>query len=196
MNFLSKFLPDFSMPSTLEFGSLTYQASFLSILIWGLLLVIWVCYLIKVWWSYSRSVKAVKYYEAHFQSLPNDPAMIATQRREIVQNAMKNPELGTVWQEFDQSLIESNGKLYNTVDAAYFFNTHTLASGLTENRLFAAVPGFLTALGVLGTFLGLTFGLGEIHLDQGTQEMQKGISAMASGASTAFLTSLWGGLPA
>lgn len=180
------------MLSTLEFGSLTYQASFLSILIWGLLLVIWVCYLIKVWWNYSRSVKAVKYYEAHFQSLPNDPAMIATQRREIVQNAMKKPELGTVWQEFDQSLIESNGKLYNTVDAAYFFNTHTLASGLTENRLFAAVPGFLTALGVLGTFLGLTFGLGEIHLDQGTQEMQKGISAMVSGASTAFLTSLWG----
>lgn len=192
MDFLSKFFPDFSMVSTLEFSSLTYQAAFLSILIWGLLLTICLWYFIKVWWSYSRSVKAVKYYETHLQSLPNNSEMIATQRREIAQNAMKNPKLGNVWKEFDQSLIESNGKLYNTVDAAYFFNTHTLASGLTENRLFAAVPGFLTALGVLGTFLGLTFGLGEIHLDQGTQEMQKGISAMVSGASTAFLTSLWG----
>ncbi len=169
MDFLSKFFPDFSMVSTLEFSSLTYQAAFLSILIWGLLLTICLWYFIKVWWSYNSSVKAVKYYEVHLQSLPNNSEMIATQRREIAQNAMKNPKLGNVWKEFDQSLIESNGKLYNTVDAAYFFNTHTLASGLTENRLFAAVPGFLTALGVLGTFLGLTFGLGEIHLDQGTQ---------------------------
>ncbi|OOF45316.1 hypothetical protein BKK52_12670, partial [Rodentibacter trehalosifermentans] len=84
-------------------------------------------------------------------------------------------------------------KLFNTIDAAYFFNGHTLASGLTENRLFSAVPGFLTAMGVLGTFLGLTFGLNGIDFkDNDISKITEGINAMVNGAGTAFVTSLWG----
>ena len=56
-------------------------------------------------------------------------------------------------------LVESRSRLFNTIDAPHFFNTYTLARGLTENRLVAAMPGILTAIGVVGTFAGLQMGL-------------------------------------
>ena len=52
--------------------------------------------------------------------------------------------------------------LFNTLDASHFFNHYSLARGLTDNRLLTAVPSFLTAIGVIGTFAGLQIGLGEI----------------------------------
>src|SRR5690606_41026188 len=68
---------------------------------------------------------------------------------------------GALWREFDESLVYSADKtrLSNTLDAEHFFNNYTLAYGLTSSRLLAAAPTFLTAIGVLGTFLGLKFGL-------------------------------------
>ncbi len=71
--------------------------------------------------------------------------------------------VGHLWLEFDETLIEirEDGvtQLFNTFDAVYFFNSSTLAKGVTNNRLIAAVPGFLTAIGVIGTFVGLQIGL-------------------------------------
>jgi len=52
---------------------------------------------------------------------------------------------------------ENETHLYNTFDAAYFFNATTLAKGVTDNRLVAAVPGFLTAIGVMWESLMVKF---------------------------------------
>lgn len=102
------------------------------------------------------------------------------------------------WLEFNETLVETRtslgGKLNNTLDASYFFNTRSLAGGITESRLLAAVPGFLTALGVIGTFFGLQLGLSELNIGQGVEvkEMKNGLAAVISGASIAFMTSIWG----
>ena len=83
--------------------------------------------------------------------------------------------------------------LYNTLDADHFFNSHTLARSVTESRLLAAVPGFLTAVGVIGTFFGLQLGLGALELNTGdTEQLKSGISTLISSASIAFMTSVWG----
>jgi hypothetical protein len=115
-------------------------------------------------------------------------------RHDLNSKAKQTPKYGNLWLEFDESLvISSDGeKLYNSLDASHFFNTYNLARGLTENRLLAAVPGFLTAIGVIGTFVGLQMGLKSIVLDGGPDAMIEGIREMISGASIAFLTSVWG----
>lgn len=124
---------------------------------------------------------------------------IAQNRQECIENAdeIKN-KAGHLWLEFDQTLVEreENGivHLHNTCDAAYFFNTSTLAAGMTENRLMAAVPSFLTAIGVIGTFVGLQLGLSQLNIasDTSIDEMKSGVAGVINGAKLAFMTSVWG----
>ncbi|MBT7409856.1 MAG: anti-phage defense ZorAB system ZorA [Methylococcales bacterium] len=105
---------------------------------------------------------------------------------------------GHLWKEFDESLIEVNENghpiLKNTLDAHHFFNSSTLAGGITESRMIAAVPGFLTACGVIGTFVGLQLGLSELNIgnDVAVTEMKTGLAHVISGAKIAFMTSVWG----
>ncbi len=116
-------------------------------------------------------------------------------QRELREYNFRNEDVKSLWLEFDETLVisSSGDQLYNTYDAAHFFNTHSLASKATESRLLAAVPGFLTAIGVIGTFLGLQLGLGALNLNTSDTEQLKGaISALISSASIAFMTSVWG----
>lgn len=110
----------------------------------------------------------------------------------------KSKGIGFLWMEFDETLVEVRKgdqiEIRNTLDAGHFFNTYTLANSVTENRLIAAVPGFLTALGVIGTFMGLQLGLADLKLGAGVDvtTMQDGVAGVVNGAKIAFLTSVWG----
>ena len=129
---------------------------------------------------------------------------LAERRRELRSRAQSETKSGKLWREFDESLVmvESRSRLFNTIDAPHFFNTHTLARGLTENRLVAAMPGILTAIGVIGTFAGLQMGLAALSASVATPDqaalvdevgaLKAGIFSMIGGASIAFMTSLWG----
>ncbi|MGQ9951333.1 anti-phage ZorAB system protein ZorA [Pseudomonas aeruginosa] len=123
---------------------------------------------------------------------------LALSRRELLQKAqgLDAPNIGMLWREFDESLVLSSDQkqLFNTLDAEHFFNARTLAGGLTGSRLLAAAPSFLVALGVLGTFVGLTIGLAKLNIDShsSTEQMREGIDWMIQGAAVAFMTSVWG----
>lgn len=120
---------------------------------------------------------------------------LAEKREEIREKAMKS-KLGNLWREFDESLVCSmDGKiLSNTLDADHFFNEKSLARSLSGNRLLAAIPALLTGIGVLGTFAGLQLGLASLDLtaESDINILKSGIFSMMSGASTAFVTSVWG----
>ncbi len=116
-------------------------------------------------------------------------------RRDILKQAEKNIACFDLWREFDESLVHvtARNRLCNTLDAEHFFNTHSIARRLTENRLVAAVPGFLTAIGVIGTFAGLQMGLAGLNVGaDDIQALKLGISGLIGGASIAFMTSVWG----
>lgn len=126
-----------------------------------------------------------------------DKDNIALSRREIRQKAieLKDFDARLLWMEFDDSLVVSGDQkqLFSTLGASYFFNGKTLARGLTGSRLLAAVPSFLVALGVLGTFVGLTVGLsGLVGTSDEVEALKGGINELISGASVAFMTSVWG----
>ncbi|GAB3227604.1 anti-phage ZorAB system protein ZorA [Pseudaeromonas pectinilytica] len=122
---------------------------------------------------------------------------LAQTRRETLQRAkqLKADNIGKLWQEFDESLVMSSDQtqLFNTLDAEHFFNAKTLATGLTASRLLAAAPSFLVAIGVLGTFVGLTIGLeGLVGNTSEIDTLKSGINKLISGAAVAFTTSVWG----
>ncbi len=121
---------------------------------------------------------------------------LAQKRRQILEDASSHPkgEVGNLWREFDESLVFNSDKtkLYNTLDAEHFFNAKTLAAGLTESRLLAAAPSFLVAIGVLGTFVGLSVGLAGLDVGGELPQLREAMNTMISGAATAFNTSVFG----
>lgn len=97
-----------------------------------------------------------------------------------------------LWKEFDETLLEHNGYLYNNLDAEHFFNGSTLASCIADSRLFPTGASVITGVGVLGTFFGLQLGLSGLNLDGDISMIQGEIRLLAQSASVAFITSVWG----
>lgn len=78
-----------------------------------------------------------------------------------------------------------------TVEAAEVFTDDLLAPGLSSSRIFQALPGILTGLGVLGTFVGLQLGIGGLDLTD-LQKLETSIVPLIQGCAIAFSTSVWG----
>lgn len=168
----------------------------ISAVIVGLLIILAFGFLIFSLIKFFQSRRHIFFYLKLLDGLTQPE--LARKRIDVRQNSEVNAYFNRLWVEFDESLVvhkdaNEDYKLSNTLDAAHFFNTHSLARGLTENRLLASVPGLLTAIGVIGTFAGLQMGLAGIDLSSDDiGRLKDGIRNMISGASIAFLTSLWG----
>jgi len=147
-------------------------------------------------WNYWQAKRHLRFYRDMLKGLSAE--QLLEKRRDLFNIAMTSEAYGRLWREFDESLVHipQKQRLCNTLDSAHFFNTHTIARGLTENRLLAAVPGFLTAIGVIGTFAGLQMGLSSLSANMGDTPkidvLTVGIFGMIGGASIAFMTSVWG----
>lgn len=156
---------------------------------------------------FAIALVALVFHASHFRSRlkalhslldGQTKEQLALNRRETLQRALglKNAGIGMLWREFDESLVSSGDqqRLFNTLDAEHFFNPRTLAPGLTASRLLAATPGFLVAIGVLGTFVGLTIGLANLQIDShaDVEKLRSGIDMLIQGAAVAFMTSVWG----
>ena len=148
-------------------------------------------FLIRHWLHYRERMRGIS-------ALITDQKKedLAFKRRQTQEEASahRREEIGLLWREFDESLVFSNdkNKLYNTLDAEHFFNARTLAAGLTESRLLAAAPSFLVAIGVLGTFVGLSVGLNGLDVGGELPKLREAMNTMISGAATAFNTSVFG----
>lgn len=189
---LSWLLPDLSKLNLPPETSLELSSVFV-VTLWAITFIATVVFLVEFFRVRSRLSWLLKLLE----NLTRED--IATKRYDMLDEAKKrDKDIGFLWMEFDETLVEIQREdkieIRNTIDAGHFFNSHTLASGITENRLVAAVPGFLTALGVIGTFVGLQLGLSKLELGAGVDvsTMQDGVAGVVDGAKIAFLTSVWG----
>ena len=165
--------------------------SFISaIILYAVLSMLWFC-----WKTYRRRILI----DALAETVPNDrPA-----KPEILSNLKaefdRNDELAEVWQEFEDSLItrqfkENQEVVYKTDEASLFFSEDRLLGQHLNLRYWNSVPTLLVGLGILGTFIGLVWGLipfSGVNFEQ-TSEIQSAIKKLLSGVSTAFVTSVWG----
>jgi chromosome segregation ATPase len=105
--------------------------------------------------------------------------------------------------EFEEQCWEDkNGVFRNAHQADLYFNDTNLDPG--HEGFGGAVPGLLTAIGILGTFVGITIGLGQIEslgggdgLDVSNSELQIDallgeIANLVSSLGVSFRTSIWG----
>ena len=125
---------------------------------------------------------------------PAQPAI----KQELKEKFNRNGELAEAWQEFEDSLItrqrENQEMVYKTDEASLFFSEDRLLGQYLDLRFWNSVPALLVGFGILGTFVGLVWGLipfSGIDFTQ-TAQIQSAIKELLSGVSTAFVTSVWG----
>jgi len=190
LELFSYLLPEFGL--LLEPG---FQVQEIGALFWFMMVAITVVAVGSVLFHRIRCGRRLRLLQDLIENQDKDT--LAAKRHAILRMALEQDpeETGKLWREFDESLVYSSDKkrLYNTLDAEHFFNGHTLAPGLTSSRLLSATPTFLTAIGVLGTFIGLTLGLADLQVNaEEIDTLKSGVSAMINGAAVAFMTSVWG----
>ncbi|MFK4766426.1 anti-phage ZorAB system protein ZorA [Desulfobaculum sp. SPO524] len=165
----------------------------------GLIIVIFLGFLIPSVLMGVCYYRRVKFYLSGLTDVTEDNVInkrqgLIEREEEGIANSSKWMRVvaGSIWKEFDETLIEYDGKLYNNIDAEHFFNGTTLARRIANSRLFPTGAAILTGVGVLGTFLGLQLGLTGLNLDGDVAKIQGEIRLLAQSASVAFVTSVWG----
>lgn len=128
-----------------------------------------------------------------------DKATFANQFEKYAETVLAEKSLAHAWREFDESLVkpvEGDSQLVrNTYDPGVCFNDATIVQPVVNARFFDTVPSQLVGLGILGTFVGLAAGVGLASVNitsDDTKQVQEALSKLLSGASLAFMTSIFG----
>lgn len=105
-----------------------------------------------------------------------------------------------LWKEFKETLHEqkelnpSSGQFEviaerSTIPAEAFFCTETLVDTVLRTEFFKHLPGILTGLGIIGTFLGLIHGLRAFEVSENAAIARQSLNALLQGVHQAFLVS-------
>ncbi len=104
-----------------------------------------------------------------------------------------HPGLRSAWELYRESCTrhEWSGGLPSPVP---FFSQQRLVDLSGQRRLAEAVPGILTALGILGTFIGLAAGLTSLDPEalQSAEGLSRSVGPLLGGMQLAFHTSIAG----
>lgn len=104
------------------------------------------------------------------------------------------------WPEFTEALVfprdgEGPRVVRHSQPTGEYFHLNSLLDGRLNVRFVAAMPSYLTGLGILGTFIGLVAGiyLASKGMNAGdVAQMRQSLQPLLSGAALAFWTSICG----
>jgi uncharacterized protein YoxC len=111
------------------------------------------------------------------------------------------PVVSKVWQEFSDVLLfpgtdlERKSHICNTKDPGLYFSHRTILWPYISVRFYNSLPNLLTGVGILGTFIGLVAGIALAAPGLNSSNIQDAkiaLENLLSGASLAFLTSIFG----
>lgn len=108
--------------------------------------------------------------------------------------------LNHLWAEYKETLheqlnfnpqtgIEELAAIRSTVSANTFFSSNILVDSSLHAEFFKHLPGILTGMGIIGTFLGLIQGLRAFHISENTQVVHQSLNSLLAGVYEAFLVS-------
>lgn len=119
--------------------------------------------------KYQEKLSALEDFAKLLESFKGQ-SMADTGAYENMKAAIEKTEFATLWKQYSSSLIhvgpdrDGRYQVYSTSYAEDYFNNETLTSGLMTG-FWKNFGGTFTAIGILGTFLGLTVGLYGINIE-------------------------------
>lgn len=101
----------------------------------------------------------------------------------------KHPAARYAWNQYEETLLNLEGsEIYSTQSADSVFSSAALLRGNVQSELFNAIPGVLTGLGLLMTFIAILDGLSHVSVSS-TMDVQ-GIGGLINGLSGKFVSSI------
>lgn len=113
------------------------------------------------------------------------------------ESQIQDVEILSTWKQIsaNASWVHKSGDLnIDTEFAKDFLNEQKVLSAHVSKKIFSA-PSILTSLGIIGTFLGLTMGVGSAASGLASPDIsiaRQSMSNLLNGAQLAFITSLLG----
>lgn len=96
-----------------------------------------------------------------------------------------------IWKNFQNHLIkDSQGHAYRVYDANQFFSIDSIFKTLGQPK-FSQTASLLLSLGLLGTFIGLFYGLVQLNLDD-AESLKESMSKLIHASGAKFASSIWG----
>lgn len=103
----------------------------------------------------------------------------------------KDKLLSKIWKDYRESFISFNEDKKTDEFSYDYFNEKNLLANNTNLRLINSIPATLVGLGILGTFIGLTYGISNFQTSS-TEQIKNSIETLLSGMGTAFISSIYG----
>lgn len=138
---------------------------------------------------YFRRLRSARVHLNKFLQNVKDEKRVQPSEIQDLSEHFRDAGLADLWEEYIRRLHESP---HDTApDPMDIFTTDAILNKFTNRHKAELVPGRLTALGVLGTFFGLTYGLH--NLDIATDDgVKTSIELLMDGMGTAFWSSIVG----
>jgi len=102
-----------------------------------------------------------------------------------------NKNLGKIWEAYQATFSEYGNIKKTTEYSESFFNEQNILYASLNLRAVNNVSNTLIGLGILGTFVGLTYGIADSNFET-TEAIKNSINNLLSGMGTAFVSSIWG----
>ena len=108
-----------------------------------------------------------------------------------IDNLPNGKTLVNIWEAYQSSFSEFGEVKKTTEYSENFFNEQNILYTSLNLRLLNNVSNTLIGLGILGTFVGLTYGISDSNFET-TEAIKNSINNLLSGMGTAFVSSIWG----
>lgn len=108
-----------------------------------------------------------------------------------IDNLPNRKKLLGIWKAYQSSFSEYGILKKTTEYSENFFNEHNILYASLNLRAVNNVSNILIGAGILGTFVGLTYGIADSNFET-TEAIKESINNLLSGMGTAFVTSIWG----
>lgn len=150
-------------------------------------------------WLFGRQsgsiVKSLNLLTKQVNSIePQNRTLDGVGLEELREIMVKSPLVLDAWAEFEETLlIQTYGnaqQVFNTRQADEYFSRETILAGRINLRFYSAVPGILTSIGLLLTFIAIMNGLEKIQPDPTAQGRLTGVEELVYSLSGKFISSI------
>lgn len=150
---------------------------------------------VKLFFNSQRIIKSLNKITKEIKSIEPQNRPIDGEGLEELRSLMEsNSFLSDAWEEFDETLIsykqDNEVQIFNTVQAEEYFSDKSLIGSHINLRFYAFLPGILTSLGLLLTFIAILTGLSHIQADPAAQGRLTGVEGLVTSLSGKFLSSI------